>query len=608
MSEGASTDSLAPRQDRADSWTSSLVSTGDDSIASSNSSSSTQQQHQQQRQSKSLQSFTIIQAEGRLLPPHDDYETGPNASIQYFSLPEEQDDLSNVNFVEKSARHSLIRSIKEEGNMDSPSLSEFSISAYDYSPIIPQKEGSNQCTSFSGANVLNDDLKREENRRTSASLPRRRLNSCTATLPAPQPGVGNIEKIEPPTPSSKSTKSKKKKNQQLPPPHETSVVEPDAKIVAAKKRPRAVTIANPPDSQAGNKSLRRQSSPPNLSMPRFQATYATLSPAITGRTYRKTPFDDQRPATALPRPVHSRDVLARPSTAITSAESNRVISPAALFKPLPPLPNLYESSSNTGSSKRPGFLSVQTSPRKANFSRPTTASPAARSFGLVAPYTNLSPTYRDYRSLKSRESFSSLLDNGKKGKDEGGNRSRSVSVSSSSTNRGGMSNENIGRAPGPPRYISFAIDQESFREICPIFELEGTLHQSLGSSSSSSSSTAGQQGSSNTISQRAGVMYRYLPIHTDQAYPFHHATLEPPPVLRRLLMDKYERYDFINKQSVLPIKNEGIYAVKGLSCRGEYGWRFEYRVVDRLNLVGKAIPGEKVSFAIDYLEGDSRIL
>ncbi|KAK9900516.1 hypothetical protein P389DRAFT_13752 [Cystobasidium minutum MCA 4210] len=338
----------------------------------------------------------------------------------------------------------------------------------------------------------------------------------------------------------------------------------------------------------------------------------------------------KRPSTSIATsatPSSSRSRLgtplsSRPSTAVTAYESNRIVSPATLFKPLPalptpkcPKPQQQREEAFTPAipvNPRPGFLSVQTSPRKATFSRPGTASPAARSFGLVAPYANLSPTYRDYRSLKSRESFSSLLEGGNKGSSSssssGNARSRSVSVSSHASVGMGKkskagSEEGTEKPVGPPRYISFAIDQETFREICPIFELVETVHhpaKALNSSSSSSCpSTLADEGVVHRTPSPMIIAYRYLPIHTDQAYPFHHAALEAPPILRRLLVDKYEKFEFMNKQSVLPIKNEGIYAVKGTSSKGDHTWRFEYRVTDRLNLLGKPIPGEKVSSSKD---------
>lgn len=616
----------AHRQDRADSWTSSLVSTGDDSLASSSSSSHCRPS----TPDASLHLSSVSSADGKLLPAHEVYASGHEHQAKYASrIMDERTEIPRHIEVLPVYPH-LIRnsSLSEKESMHSPSQgSEFSISAYDYSPHIPQGE------TWTGVTTVEDV---EETLSKLAPTRRSRVASCTVTTTATVKDQATQSERqqtnEPPTPVS--TKSSMKKKKKAPPPPSAEVSLDSPKVGTVKKRRRAVTIANPPEAYDASANLRRQSSPPTLSTARFATgSYATLSPAaLVKKQYEATSHSPRgtdnmvRPSTSLAGTA-TRNRLGlgaplslRPSTAgAVSNASNRHISPAAVFKPLPALPTPkrpQEIPSPALSSRNiSGFLSVQTSPRKTTFSRPGTASPAARSFGLVAPYTNLSPTYRDYRSLKSRESFSSLLnhDTNKNLDDKSGNtRSRSASVSSrastgKASKRGGA-NEILEKCTGPPRYISFAIDQESFREICPIFELVETMQQPVKLSSNSGSSSDSNNGTTNGSSYATTTTYRYLPIHTDQAYPFHHATLEPPPILRRLLIDKYEKYNFINKQSVLPIKNEGIYAVKGSSAaninkdnsvKGDYqpSWRFEYRVMDRVNLLGKPIPGEKVSFS-----------
>lgn len=628
----------AHRQDRADSWTSSLVSTGDDSLASSRSS-----HRRPSTPDASLHLSSVPLADGELSIAHEVYASGHEHQVKYASnLGEERMEAQRhieVLPVFPQPMRSSIQSAKEK--MDSPSQgSEFSISAYDYSPHVPQGE------TWTG--VTTEEKEEEEDTLSKVAPARRsRVASCTVIVPgtvkdhATQNDRQQVN--EPPTPiSTKSSMKKKKKAPATPSAAEMSLDSPKAGTV--KKRRRAVTIANPPEAHDASENLRRQSSPPTLSTARFATgSYATLSPAALVKkqyeatTHRPVGMDQIRPSTSLAgtatpsRLGLGAPLSLRPSTAgAASSAANRHISPAALFKPLPALPTPKQSQeipspAPSSSRNRSGFLSVQTSPRKTTFSRPGTASPAARSFGLVAPYTNLSPTYRDYRSLKSRESFSSLLNNHDTKKqnsdDKSGNtRSRSTSVSSRAstgkTSKRGRATELLEKYTGPSRYISFAIDQESFREICPIFELVETVQQPVKLSSSSGGSSSDSTNGTTTYGSTAATTtttYRYLPIHADQAYPFHHATLEPPPILRRLLIDKYEKYDFINRQSVLPIKNEGIYAVKGSSAANnskdsagkgdcQPSWRFEYRVMDRVNLLGKPIPGEKVSFSCTVIK------
>ena len=78
------------------------------------------------------------------------------------------------------------------------------------------------------------------------------------------------------------------------------------------------------------------------------------------------------------------------------------------------------------------------------------------------------------------------------------------------------------------------------------------------------------------------------------SYPFHHSSMESAPVLRRLIVPGHEDRDFISRQTTLPIKTEGIYAIGSTEGKGRWVWKFVYRVSDRMSLMGKAMQGEKV--------------
>jgi hypothetical protein len=617
----------------------------------------------------------------KLLPAHDGY-AGAALYSKSRGAPYQEKDV-----IPSAPVNMNIRSILEEQDTEgaeSPSqASEFSISAYDHSPMLGQDVEEEQevkahrwgtTTEISRSGLL------------PGTAPRTSLIDCTYEQEEKSHVQRTAEQttVAPP----KIVKKKKSKAAAKAETSSTAVnnIATDLGLGATpkkdvKKRRRAVTLANPPDASSDlrtRKSLRRQSSPPTVSPPIFTSSIddvpagISLSASVPSSPVRKRPSPiDGRAPSGTPTSVDYRKASVtahvRPATAGAAVEGMQM-SPLTFFKPLPPLPSalstprprvpststtharirpqtaLHVQSHSQASPRvnRPGYLSVQTSPRKATFPRPATASPAARSFGLVAPYSDRSPSHshftgygipglsslgvtssnsknqRDYRSLRSRDSFLSLLE--RKARES---RSRSASVSSQFSSNVGANaaaaNQSTssstaasanGVLPPPPRFITFFMDQESFREVAPVFQHVETVGDA-------------------TSSSLSGLLYRYVPIYLDQAYPFHHSAMEAPPVLRRLQIEgkriststtsssskmtttsasaagsingveasEYDKRDYMAKQSALPIRNEGIYAVNGTSAKGEHRWRFEYRVNDRLNLVGRPIPGEKVSSA-----------
>lgn len=320
-----------------------------------------------------------------------------------------------------------------------------------------------------------------------------------------------------------------------------------------KKRRRAATLATRPEDMIKSiEGARPQTSPPPLTRTRFVEGYATTKKRPNGP---HSAMDLMTTPTRLP---------VRPST--TGNDSR--MSPLTLLKPLPSVPALRSTQTAT---KKPSLLSIETSPRRPTLSRPATASPAARSFGLVSIPSPSRPS-GSYAHVRNRNSVGSVAEL----KNDMIGRSRAVSVSSQAS---GSITPQQGSS-WPPRYITLAIDQESFRKVAPVLELQEELAKSPSPLASESAVT--------------GQILRYLPVYPDHTYPFHHSAMEGCPVLRKLCIEGQEDKSFMHKQSILPIKNEGIYAVKGASAKGEHQWRFEYRVEDRLNLVGKPIPGEKV--------------
>jgi len=119
------------------------------------------------------------------------------------------------------------------------------------------------------------------------------------------------------------------------------------------------------------------------------------------------------------------------------------------------------------------------------------------------------------------------------------------------------------------------IDQESFREIRPVFMFS-------------------------FYDNSTGIV-EYMPKEPLASHPFHYGAIEAAPTLRRLVMPSYEDRDFLGKQATLPIKHEGIYVVAGVEGKGRWTWRFTYRISNRISLMGKAMLGEKVSVFARYL-------
>ena len=134
--------------------------------------------------------------------------------------------------------------------------------------------------------------------------------------------------------------------------------------------------------------------------------------------------------------------------------------------------------------------------------------------------------------------------------------------------------------------VQFLVDQEGFRAAQPNFKFARIAR--LRSSQHSKSPDT--------------VMAQFRPI-IRQAFHFHYAPFESPPVLRRVTVDDDETHDYVSKQAYLTMKTNGVYVLYGHevsntthdSDASKLYWQFEYLVDDRLlDGSGRIMEGEKI--------------
>jgi len=134
--------------------------------------------------------------------------------------------------------------------------------------------------------------------------------------------------------------------------------------------------------------------------------------------------------------------------------------------------------------------------------------------------------------------------------------------------------------------VQFLVDQEGFRAAQPNFRFARIAR--LRSSQQSRSPDT--------------VMAQFRPI-IRQAFHFHYAPFESPPVLRRVTVNDDETHDYVSKQAYLTTKTNGVYVLYGHemsttthdSEASKLYWQFEYLVDDRLlDGSGRIMEGEKI--------------
>ncbi|KAF9502346.1 hypothetical protein BDN71DRAFT_1437926 [Pleurotus eryngii] len=146
--------------------------------------------------------------------------------------------------------------------------------------------------------------------------------------------------------------------------------------------------------------------------------------------------------------------------------------------------------------------------------------------------------------------------------------------------------------------VDLLIDQEGFRSVQPIFKLTGYSPQAR------SLHPEGQECD--------GGVVEFMPVHT-KTYNFHYAPFDSPPILRRVMVNKQESRDYISRQALLSIKDNGVYTVRGVETATfsvpyakegsgslyahvdcKMRWKFEYLVGNRrLEKTGRFLDGEK---------------
>ena len=537
-SASSSTSSQKERMDRAGSWTSSLLSVGQESAASS----------VLPTPEPSPRAVLFGQPKASMSPVH--LPTVEEQAVQAAVAPESE------------VLASLRQEASNPANTRSASVnSDFSISAYDYSPMLGHQKTrgdsphlrtvpGTRFSSESSAPVRlveqDGDVQRLQAGSSASSAPSRRSSAQTAgsTSESVRSAQGTSCSVKMGGLSGLGAAREMKEQ--------------------IKGRRRAATNA---DHLTDDQTVaRRQSSPPTSTPARFQAQHNLAHGTISARQRslflgdRPRTANDRAPCSPLSRLTFGTD-RPRGTTASDKGIASALHSTDYIFAhAYGPAPPRSANSSKAGS--RPG-----TSTGKA------LGGIVASSFGLISPAG-------DHRSVYSGGSQSSSVDDPSHASDEarllgtGSVRSRSRSTSSyaSSTARlvgGAQGPQPADEWTGPPQFFSLSIDQEAFREIYPVFRLHSV--------------------------DPTAASVEYLPAAGPRrCYPFHHAAMEVPPILRSLNVVGAEDRDFFARQAVLPIKQEGIYEVRAEEGKARYWWKFRYTVGDRLSIIGKALPGEKV--------------
>ncbi|KAH8997556.1 hypothetical protein EDB92DRAFT_1840377 [Lactarius akahatsu] len=147
--------------------------------------------------------------------------------------------------------------------------------------------------------------------------------------------------------------------------------------------------------------------------------------------------------------------------------------------------------------------------------------------------------------------------------------------------------------------LELMIDQEGFRMIQPTFKLAGY-----------SRPPAMESVATLFDSHLASASADFMPAER-KSFTFHHASLDTPPVFRRLLVNGDESHDYLSRQAYLILKANGPYTVHGtepvqsprLFPNSEppvLTWRFDYFVGDRRTEAGRIIPGEKTLTPLSF--------
>ncbi|KAG2155541.1 hypothetical protein DEU56DRAFT_976126 [Suillus clintonianus] len=141
--------------------------------------------------------------------------------------------------------------------------------------------------------------------------------------------------------------------------------------------------------------------------------------------------------------------------------------------------------------------------------------------------------------------------------------------------------------------VELWIDQEGFRAIRPMMRLMGYSPRSR------SLLPYGERGVSSDVS---GGVAEFMPVKRE-SFAFHYATLDGPPMLRRVTVGGDESRDYLSRHAALNIKTNGVYTVLGsesmvLGSPQEHvkmQWKFDYLVDDRYtDGSGRVLPGEKI--------------
>jgi len=99
----------------------------------------------------------------------------------------------------------------------------------------------------------------------------------------------------------------------------------------------------------------------------------------------------------------------------------------------------------------------------------------------------------------------------------------------------------------------------------------------------------------------SGGVAEFMPVKRE-SFAFHHATLDGPPMLRRVTVGGDESHDYLSRHAALHMKTNGVYTVLGSESTALGGsqdaktqWKFDYLVDDHyVDGSGRVLSGEKI--------------